>query len=142
MMPKKVFLCGGLKTGWQDEVKDVAPDFFFFDPRNNNSNDPAEYTSWDLLGIKLADIVFAYIEEDNPGIYNMALELGYARALGKVVILIDEKSPSDPQFRHYTGMLKEAADIYFTSFATGLMLIGLLNAMARARCCGGECGSR
>jgi nucleoside 2-deoxyribosyltransferase len=63
----------------------------FIDPSLHGLDDPAQYTPWDLLGIETCDVVFAYMEEDNPSGYGLSLEVGYARALGKLVILVDAK---------------------------------------------------
>jgi hypothetical protein len=50
-------------------------------------------------------------KHQTPVAINLALELGYAKALGKKIILVDEKSAGDDQTRRYTGMLRATADI-------------------------------
>jgi nucleoside 2-deoxyribosyltransferase len=78
--------------------------------------DPAEYTAWDLHAIRKCDLVLAYLEESNPGGPNVALELGYAHALGKPIILVNEKksritSMLDQIADHVTGTLDDAIGI-------------------------------
>jgi nucleoside 2-deoxyribosyltransferase len=116
----KVYLAGGFHTGWQDELMDAVPQFAFLDPRVHGLTDRADYTSWDLEAIRCSDLVFAYLEAANPAGYSLALEVGYAKALGKCVVLVDEKSALDGETRRYLGMVQECANIVFESFEEGL----------------------
>jgi len=81
---------------------------------------PAHYTAWDLSHIKASDILFACMDKDNPSGYGLALEIGYAKALGKTVILVDEKSSENEEFRRYFAIAKETADVYFESLDEGI----------------------
>ena len=74
---------------------------------------PVKYTFWDLAGINDCDLVVANLEEQNPSGYNLAFEIGYAKALGKKIILIDEKSFKDRNLERYLGMLRSSSDIVF-----------------------------
>lgn len=86
---KIVYLAGGFRSGWQAKVKSKLPSYIFLDPSQHNIEDPAEYTRWDLNAIRQSDIVIGYMESTNPGGYSLALEIGFARALGKTVLLVD-----------------------------------------------------
>lgn len=109
---KRIYLCGGFRSGWQDKVIKILSDKYdFFDPRNGSS----PYTFTDLDGIKNSNIILAYLEEDNPGGYAGAFEMGYAYALGKTIILISEKD--------HTKMLKDVS----LSFNTLMEAIEYLN---------------
>lgn len=104
-----VYLAGGMKSGWQDKVIEVCGNEYFewIDPRDHGLTDEAEYTKWDLDGIDSCDVVFAYLEHDNPGGYALALEIGYAKARGKKIIFVEGL----PTIRgRYFGMARQCAN--------------------------------
>jgi nucleoside 2-deoxyribosyltransferase len=86
-----IYLAGGMHTDWQDRIMSAAPEHEYYDPRSHGLSDPVDYTNWDLTHIANSSLVVAYLEEDNPGGANTALEVGYAYALGKPIFLVDEK---------------------------------------------------
>ena len=88
-MSKSVYLAGGMKDGWQDEVIGALRGWVIYDPRAHGLTNPADYTQWDLEHIRAADVVVAYIDSMNPSGYGMSIEIGYAHALGKPIVLID-----------------------------------------------------
>lgn len=113
----KIYLAGGFKSGWQDDVKEafeLRPDVEFFDPREHKLHDPRDYTKRDLEAIREADVVLAYMESDNPGWPNLAFEVGYAHALGKQVVLVNCKR------RRYAEML-HAVSISFATLEAALV---------------------
>ena len=120
-----IYLAGGMKSGWQEIVKEriKGKDFYTFDPRNHQLENPEQYTIWDLYHVKNCDIVFAYIEQDNPSGYGAALEIGYAKALGKTIILVDEKSISDESFKRQYELIRKTADIVFYSLEEGIQFL-------------------
>lgn len=115
-----VYLAGGFKSGWQDQLIKALPQYNFFDPRSHGLQNKADYTAWDLEAIRRSDLVFAYLEAANPGGYALALEVGFAKALGKFVVLVDQKSDSDPQIGRYLGMIVEAADVSLKTIEEGV----------------------
>ena len=100
----KIYLCGGMKSDWQDEViadvKRLRPDAEIFDPRDHKLHDPKDYTNQDLMAILECDIVFAYMESTNPGYANFAFEIGFAVANGKKIVLINEKGGRRAEMLH------------------------------------------
>jgi hypothetical protein len=86
---------------------------------------PAAYTEWDLQAVRASDILLGYAESTNPGLYSLALEIGFAKALGKKVILV---VPSDiaTNTKKYLSMCETAADV---TVATLDEAIGLLREM-------------
>lgn len=108
-----VYLAGGFKSGWQARVIEKLPGFDFLNPSQHNIQDPAEYTRWDLNAVRSCDIVLGYMESTNPGGYSLALEIGFARALGKSVLLVDEIS--DPSIKRYFEMVRQCSDHVFTT---------------------------
>lgn len=117
--PEIVYLAGGFKSGWQDKVKLKVPQFKYLDPRVHGLDKRIEYTIWDLEAVRRCDWVFAYLESSNPGGFALALEVGYAKALGKRVILVDEKSFHDPQAAPYLVMVATASDVVFNDLEDG-----------------------
>lgn len=115
-----VYLAGGFRSGWQARISTSVPNAIYNDPSKHGLTDPTQYTEWDLHAIKQSDVVFAYLEATNPGGYALALEIGYAKGLGKTVILVDEKSFGDEQAGRYLQMVRAAADATFNSFEEGL----------------------
>lgn len=122
-MKTKVFLSGGMKSvDWQNKViKNIdSKDFIFFNPREHNLNDPKEYTSWDLFYVKKCDILFAYISSDNPSGFGLTLEVGYAKGLDKLIILIDEKSINDQKFAANFKIVRESSTMTFDNLEDGI----------------------
>ncbi len=111
---RKIYLAGGFKSGWQDRVTLLLPSLVFLDPREHKLDNAAEYTKWDLEAIQQSDLILAYMEKGNPGGYALSLEIGYAKALGKKIILIDEHD--DTQRHRYFEMVREVADECYDSF--------------------------
>lgn len=115
---KRIYLAGGFKTGWQARVVKQLPGYEFLDPSQHDIQDAAEYTRWDLDAIRASDIVLGYMESTNPGGYSLALEIGYAHALGKTVLLIDEII--DPSVSRYFEMVRQCSDCIFTTLAQAI----------------------
>jgi nucleoside 2-deoxyribosyltransferase len=126
----KIYLAGGFQSGWQDRIMKALPSFDYFDPRSHGLATKAEYTAWDLEAIRRSDYVFAYFESTNPGGYALALEVGFAKALGKFVIFVDEKSTVDAQMGRYLEMVSETADVSFKTLQEGVAFLEKFNILA------------
>lgn len=111
--PKKLYLAGGFRSGWQDVAVAKLRGFELFDPSAHNIQDPTEYTRWDLDAVQQSDIVLANMEASNPGGYSLALEIGFAKALGKTIILVDQIE--DPLISRYFEMVRQCSDHIFSS---------------------------
>ena len=112
-----IYLAGGMRSGWQDKVIEACKGlrFDFRDPRNNNTKELIEYAVIDLHHIKMSDVIFAYIEKDNPSGAGACVECGYAKGLGKTVIVVNEKRDD-----RYLRFIEKVADIVFGDFDKGL----------------------
>ena len=126
----RVYLAGGFLSAWQDTVMKAVPELEYFDPRSHGLKNRTEYTVWDLEAIRRSDYVFAYLEASNPGGYALALEVGYGKALGKCVIVVDEKSAADPQGSRYFEMVNQAADASFSTLQEGITFLQQFKAFA------------
>jgi len=92
-----VYLSGGMANGdWQKYLINEMPQVRFLNPCEHKLIRPREYLVWDLAAVRQSDVVFAYLSVDNPSGIGMAVEIGYATALGKLVVFVDEKH--DPRF--------------------------------------------
>ena len=120
-MKQKIYLAGGMKSNWQSRLKEIDG-FVFYDPKDKEMLKELtlnEYGTWDLHYIRQSDIVFVYAERDNPSGIGLAVEAGYAKGLGKTVILVLE---DDNRFHEdrYMQFLKKAANITFTNLQDGI----------------------
>ena len=117
----KVYLAGGLRSNWQRKVIEACGNgMVFYNPRLHELDDPHLYTSWDIFHIDKSDILFGYLEQSNPSGVGLALEIGYAKALKKLVILVDEKTDSDEQESRYFQIVRESSDVIFDSLEEGI----------------------
>jgi len=111
----KIYLAGGMRSNWRDQVKSHLPNAVYLDPCDHDLSSPVHYTAWDLAAITQSDVVFIYYESANPSGYGLSLEAGYAAALGKLIILVDEH-PDDPRL----GMLRSVSHIITNNLDEGL----------------------
>lgn len=122
----KVYLAGGMKSGWQQRVKEAVPQHQYLDPSTHGLDEETQYTLWDLRAICSADILFVYFEANNPSGYGLSLEVGYGAALGKHIILVDEKSRSDFDVGRRLGMLRACSHVVVQSLDDGLRVLQAL----------------
>lgn len=127
-----VYLAGGLNSGWQDQVRTSAPECEYLDPRSHGLANASAYTVWDLRAVRASDVVFAFLESTNPSGFGLSVEVGYAKALGKLIILIDEKSPSDEVLRRQLRIVQSAADVVFSELAAGIQYLRNLSGIPQA----------
>ncbi len=121
---QRVYLAGGMKSDWQNIVLNRLSNFFiFYNPQDHNLEKETEYTIWDLHFVKSSDIIFAYMAKDNPSGYGLTLEIGYACALNKTIILIDERSKIDTSFNNHFKIVRESASIVFEDLEDGLRFL-------------------
>ena len=117
----KVYLSGGFKSNWQSKViKEIGDNCLFFNPREHKLESDKEYWIWDIHFVKNCDIVFAYMETDNPSGYGLTLEIGLAYALNKTIILVDEKSKRNLEFEKYFKIVSNSSHIVFDDLERGI----------------------
>lgn len=122
-MKTKVYLAGGMnESNWQKKVIDQMGEtsFIFYNPREHSLINSKEYTFWDLFYVKQSDILFAYMQEDNPSGIGLTLEIGYARAMDKSIILVDERSAIDDAFANRFKIVRESSTIVFNNLNDGI----------------------
>ena len=119
----KIYLAGGLKSNWREKViKNSVGNFIFFNPKEHGleKSGSDRYTVWDLYHVKKCDILFGFMEKDNPSGYGLSLEIGYAKALNKCIILIDERSQDDEWFRKKYDIVRCTSSVNFNSLKAGI----------------------
>lgn len=115
-----IYLCGGMHNNWQDTTARLLVNHTVIDPRASELQDENEYTAWDLQGIKDADLILAYMDNDNPSGFGLNLEIGYAYALNKPIYFVCEYLG----FRHkYFGMARVCASRLFDSLGEAIAAI-------------------
>lgn len=120
--PLVVYLAGGFHSRWQDVVRARLPNLEFLDPSQHNIESPKVYTAWDLEAVRRCDVLFANMEASNPGGYALALEIGYAKALGKRIYLVD--GLVDEKARRYFDMVRQCADLNFRDLESAIISLG------------------
>lgn len=134
----KIYLAGGFYANdWQQTVMDQialrvqkSDDIVFLNPKDKErgiiSNipdlfkSPVNHTHWDLEAIKGSDIVFVYIDKDNPAIGSL-VELGYSKGLGRTLIsVIERRDDSSPSPDRYFDFARCTSDINFETLDEGI----------------------
>jgi nucleoside 2-deoxyribosyltransferase len=127
----KVYLAGGMRSAWQNKVREQV-DAIFYDPYNKERGAEKikenltfeEYTTWDLHSIRMSDVVFVYGERSNPGV-GYLIEAGYAKGLGKTVILVLEPDNEHIKDR-YLDFVKSVSDIVYTDLDEGILMLKMM----------------
>ncbi|CAB5517053.1 hypothetical protein LMG26857_06136 [Achromobacter anxifer] len=116
---RKIYLAGGFRSHWQVLVAArLTNSFELLDPSAHNIQDPVEYTRWDLEAVRESDIVLANMEASNPGGYSLALEVGFAKALGKRIFVVDQVE--DPSVSRYFEMVRQCSERVFPTLDEAL----------------------
>lgn len=121
MQYNTIYLAGGMKSSWQDVAIQALPPVEFVDPRKHGLVTEAEYTAWDLAGIRRSDLVLAFMDTDNPSGFGLSLEVGYAHALGIPVWYVCEDLT--PRQRFF-GMVRAVAARQFDSLQAAVKALG------------------
>lgn len=116
-----VYLAGGMKSGWSNEViSRLQNEFTFYDPAKHGLQNSEQYTQWDIHQLHHSDIVFGFLEKENPSGVGMALEIGYARAMNKTIILVDEKTGLDDVSTNRFAIVRNSANVVFDNLQDGI----------------------
>lgn len=117
----KIYLAGGLRSGWQDKLKATLPQIDFISPldKDDKSMNVYEYGTWDLHHIKYCDLVFAYMEKTNPSGIGLSCEIGFAYGIGKTVIAVLE--PENEYMKDsYLQFIKKVSHLCFDNLEQGI----------------------
>ena len=101
----KIYLAGGMRGPWRHQYKrlnDRGLEIEFYDPSEHRLTSSEQYTMWDLAAIDACDSLVGFMEADNPSGQGLTLEIGYAKALGKKIILVlEEEFTMQDRFRYF-----------------------------------------
>lgn len=134
-MKPKLYTAGGFYGTWRERLhKRVGGKFDILDPFikefDSSKEEPKrlsfkEYTARDLWAIRTADIVFVYSERTNPG-QGYIVEAGYAKGLGKTVVLVRELNNQHMPDK-YLNFIDCVADFVCNDFEEGLEFLARLS---------------
>ena len=122
----KIYLAGGMKSGWQDGVKRTVEHHTYYDPRSHDLDEWPLYSAWDFGMVGYCDWVFGYFEKDNPSGYGLIGEMAYGKGLGKRVIFVDEISVFSDRHEKHLRLFEWLADAYFTDLQSGIDFLARL----------------
>ena len=114
----RIYLAGGFHTNWQEKVVEEfkhTNELIFFNPKEHGLTKSDEYFFWDILKLEKCDIILAYLEKTNPLALGLVFELGYAKGLGKKVILVDDKTSFDSDYAKQFSLAKKSVDLELNS---------------------------
>lgn len=122
----KVYLAGGFKSDWADQVSKCSNKIHFINPKDKEFKNGErivmnvnEYGKWDLHHIRNSDILFVYVERTNASCIGLCCEAGYAKGLGKTVITVLE--PNHETIKDsYLSFITQVSDIVFTNLEDGV----------------------
>lgn len=124
MLKPKVYLAGGFRSNWQQRIVNQLSDkFIFINPRGHGLEDADLYSAWDIHFIRECDILFGFMEQTNPSGYGLAFEIGLSYGLNKTIILVDERSPSDPVFGNYYKLVQFPCSAVFSNLSDGIKFL-------------------
>ncbi len=118
-----VYLAGDTQSGWQTRVCKAIQDLQLLDPSKQDLADPKELTRWGLQAIRESDVVLAYLDKEDQNGHVLAFELGYAKALGKTILLVQEHGAGEED--KYFQAVREAADFCFDSLGEAVSYLVL-----------------
>jgi len=134
-MKIKVYTAGGFYGNWRQKMNDLlGSKFIILDPFSKEFDSSKgerkrlsfeEYTAWDLWAIRTADVVFVYSERTNPG-QGYIVEAGYAKGLGKTVILVREENNQYMPDK-YLQFMDCIADFKTDTFEKGIEFLSRLS---------------
>lgn len=128
----KVYLGGNVHTNWRKQVVEACPHIEFLQPYKDSRGrfirtdegvsliTPSHFVTRDLLFIRSCDVIFAYITKygEHSRHHGLMIELGYAKALRKAIVLVYEM----PEFDFATGI----ADTVFNDLEDGIAFLKFL----------------
>jgi nucleoside 2-deoxyribosyltransferase-like protein len=97
----RIFLSGGTRGLWQDQVISELSGAEFFDPRTLRSLEMRDIAATELRWLESTDCLFFYFEAQNPSGLGSAFEVGYCYARGIPIVFVDEKKTSHTQWLAY-----------------------------------------
>lgn len=108
---KSIYLAGGMENNWRYNFIQNSSEWVVYDPCKHDLKNSKNYTSWDIKAIEKSNIILGYIEKDNISGYGLCVEIGYGKALGKIIIWVEEDRGGERN--KYFAMCRELANYVF-----------------------------
>ena len=131
----KIYTAGGFHGNWRERFnKALGDQFTILDPFSKEFDSIKgerkrlsyeKYSAWDLWAIRTADVVFVYSEKTNPG-QGYIVEAGYAKGLGKTVVLVRELE-NEHMLDRYLQFIECVADFVCNDFDEGMEFVSRLS---------------
>ncbi|QWU14263.1 hypothetical protein SAMN04487895_101559 [Paenibacillus sophorae] len=93
----QIYLSGGMYGTWQDKLPKIEG-VTYFDPRSVEQTASYRFVLEDIEQVKKSDLVFCYMEKDNPSGFGATWECATAFENNIPIITVWEKSYIDPFF--------------------------------------------
>ena len=108
----KVYLAGNVHTNWRAQIVEACPNIEFLQPYKDADGNfvktvegetlvPITHcVSRDLMFVRRCDVVFIYLEKygEHSRHHGTMIELGYAKALSKLTVIVTEMGEFDMAF--------------------------------------------
>ncbi len=120
-----VYLAGGMRSNWREQVQDECQSHDFISPVGKEVDyemSAEEYGTWDLHYLQEVDIVFGYMERTNPSGIGLACEIGYAHGRDTTVILVLEENSKHFEDR-YLRFMEKVSDVRFGELDRGIRFL-------------------
>lgn len=108
----KVYLSGGMYSDWQNKMPNMK-NVQYFDPRYVSQTSAINFVNDDLDAVRDSDLIFCYIEKDNPSGIGTSWECAIAKENNIPIITVWEKGYVDPFFACHSLYL-------YTDFNSGI----------------------
>ena len=117
-----VYLSGRNDTEWQAPIRELVQEagtVMVLDPSECALTNVAAHTRWCLMALGQSDIVFVYLENLQLIPHQSLTEIGIARTLGKMIILVDEIGAWNPPSALELSFARECADVVLETIEEG-----------------------
>lgn len=133
-----VYLAGKMDVAW---TRDFASSvrilesgnrvIHFISPQLHTLKEPTQFTMWDTLGIDKCDVLLVYFEAGTLNPFGRCAEIGYAKAKGKKIIIVNERGTFDTEFTRSIGFPLSLADVVISTLEEAAELIYKLSTLEK-----------
>lgn len=117
-----VYLSGEVSSGWQENVVNGAPGPVYLNPMAPRLTEPQAHMPWRLAAVRTSDWVFANPANTFADVCAVAFEVGYAQALGKQIIVVDNGDTNSP-IAPCLQLLRQSADVPVKTIEEGIQYV-------------------
>ena len=119
----KIYLAGGMRTNWQQNIINEVKNHTFWNPMENTTNDSRIFSIVDKVGVESCVVIFAYLERTNPCPCGLIAELCYGKGLGKITVFVNEWTEDNYKANnwksYYMDLISEWVDVKLDKLEDG-----------------------